>query len=131
MGNYSTTKPELSQLNLFKEFITGFVANGTIAEDYIIVLQDDLRYSEEKADALNDEINTFQNFRPCKLNDNFYNEICSHFLKSSLVYTIHKREEWYADRPKEQIFSNETINSILIWSFAELCTNLVIKINSY
>lgn len=59
----------------------------------------------------------------------FYNEICLHFLKSSIVYTIYKREEWYADRPREQIFSNETINSILIWSFAiELCTNLVKKL---
>lgn len=71
MGNYTTTKPGLKQLNLLKEFITGFVANGTIAEDYIIVLQDDLRYSEEKADALNDDIKSFQNFRPCKLNETF------------------------------------------------------------
>jgi hypothetical protein len=48
------------------EFISNSIELGYIAIDHIIVLQDDLKYFEIKADALNEVIATVENFRPCK-----------------------------------------------------------------
>lgn len=45
-----------------------FVANGSIAEDHIIILQDDLMFIEKTAEALNEDIMSFENFRKCKIN---------------------------------------------------------------
>lgn len=68
IGNYEITKPAYNQVNLLKEFIKMFVANGSIAEDHIIILQDDLMFIEKTAEALNEDIMSFENFRKCKIN---------------------------------------------------------------
>jgi len=66
IGNYQSTKPSSKQLNLLTELIDFYVRNKLIAEDYIIVLQDDLKYFPIKSEALNVEIEKLDHFRPCR-----------------------------------------------------------------
>ena len=60
--------PNSTTIQLLKDFIQVFVEQQIIANDYIIVLQDDLKYFQQKAEALNAVIKLLKNFRPCKLN---------------------------------------------------------------
>jgi N-acetylmuramoyl-L-alanine amidase len=67
IGNYAATSPNSSQIELLNDFIRTFVEHELIAEDHIIVSQDDLKYFQLKANALNEVIATVDNFRPCRL----------------------------------------------------------------
>ncbi|KAL7027119.1 hypothetical protein ACKWTF_005315 [Chironomus riparius] len=66
IGNYQAIAPDSSQISLLAEFVDFYKKKGSIAEDYIIVLQDDLKYNPIKAYALNTEIEKFDHFRPCE-----------------------------------------------------------------
>ena len=68
IGNYTSVTPNSTTIQLLKDFIQVFVEQQIIANDYIIVLQDDLKYFQQKAEALNAVIKLLKNFRPCKLN---------------------------------------------------------------
>ena len=67
IGNYQSTAPSPSQINLLKEFIGKSIDQEIIVDNHVIVLQDDLKYFATKANALNDEIKSFSNFRPCNM----------------------------------------------------------------
>jgi len=67
IGNYASIAPNSSQIDLLKDFISTFVELEAISIDHIIVLQDDLKYFEQKADAMNEVIKSLTNFRSCKL----------------------------------------------------------------
>ena len=67
IGNYQSTAPDSNQLRLLNEFIDFNKRKGLIAEDYIIVSQDDLKYFPTKSDALNREMGKLDNFRLRKL----------------------------------------------------------------
>ena len=66
IGNYQITVPVTTQISLLTRFIDFYNDNGSIADDYIIVLQDDLKYFSTKATALNAEIQKFEHFRSCE-----------------------------------------------------------------
>jgi hypothetical protein len=66
IGNYQSTPPDSVQISLLTGFIDTFKIKGLIADDYIIVLQDDLKYFSVKATRLNAAIETLDHFRPCK-----------------------------------------------------------------
>ncbi|XP_070499666.1 peptidoglycan recognition protein 3-like [Chironomus tepperi] len=80
IGNYARTVPSFEQYDLLRDFIETFVKNQLITKDYIVVLQDDLVYSETKAVTLNNVIRNLQNYRP--------------------LQKIYRREEWGAQRNK-------------------------------
>lgn len=67
IGNYESTSPDERQIELLKNFIRTNVENRMISEDHIIISQDDLKYFERKAIALNSAVKLLENFRPCKL----------------------------------------------------------------
>ena len=52
---------------MLRDFIETFVRNRIIANDYIVVSQDDLIYSPTKAVILNNIIRNLQNYRPCNM----------------------------------------------------------------
>ncbi|XP_070499637.1 peptidoglycan recognition protein 3-like [Chironomus tepperi] len=106
IGDYSTVAPYLGLINLLKSFISTFVERGVIATDHIIVLQDDLKYFEPKANALNAVIATIDNFRP--------------------LHKIYRREEWVAQnrRGTPEKFSR-TMDWVLIGhTVTPLCNDL-------
>ena len=66
IGNYETTAPDSNQISLLTGLIDFYKDKGSIADDYIIVLQDDLKYFPIKATALNAEIEKLAHYRPCE-----------------------------------------------------------------
>lgn len=71
IGNYTSIVPSFEQFDLLRDFIDIFVKNKIIANDYIVVLQDDLQYFPTKSTALNNVMRNLQNYRPCNLTDIF------------------------------------------------------------
>ncbi|KAL7027117.1 hypothetical protein ACKWTF_005315 [Chironomus riparius] len=107
IGNYQAIAPDSSQISLLAEFVDFYKKKGSIAEDYIIVLQDDLKYNPIKAYALNTEIEKFDHFRP--------------------LYKIYRREEWNAQSRKDppNIFETRPMNWVVIGHTASsLCSSL-------
>ena len=70
IGNYVAIAPDSKQISLLTGFIDFYKSKGSIADDYIIVLQDDLKYFATKATALNAEFQKLNKFRPCKFHMN-------------------------------------------------------------
>ena len=66
IGNYQSIEPDAMQVSLLTGFIDFFKRKGLIADDYIIVLQDNLKYFATEATKLNAAIKTLDNFRPRK-----------------------------------------------------------------
>ena len=99
VGNYETTAPNSTQLNLLTDFIEFYVKKKLIADDYIIVLQDDLKYFATKADALNVEIEKFSNFRPCKYYFQLYNffDIIKKYILTKYTKYIEERNGTHKD----------------------------------
>ncbi|KAL7027126.1 hypothetical protein ACKWTF_005316 [Chironomus riparius] len=106
IGNYQSIAPNSSQISLLTEFIDFYKEKGSIADDYIIVLQDDLKFNPIKANALNTEIKKLVHFRP--------------------LFKIHRREEWEAqNRTDLPTKFGRTLNWFLIGHTDDiLCTNL-------
>jgi len=129
IGNYQSISPDLTQINLLRGLIDFNKRKGLIADDYIIVLQDDLKYFVTRATKLNAAIKTLDNFRPRKylLNLKQISSV-SHTIP---VYKIYRREEWNAQRRKNQpsIFETRPMNWVLIGhTVSTLCSSLVIFI---
>ncbi|XP_070499680.1 uncharacterized protein [Chironomus tepperi] len=106
IGDYSTEEPTESQINLLNNFIRTFIEYEIIAEDHIVVSQDDLKYFETKASALNRVVATIENFRP--------------------LYKIYRREEWMAERQTSELIPfTRTMDWVLIGhSVTPLCNDL-------
>ncbi|XP_070502278.1 peptidoglycan recognition protein 3-like [Chironomus tepperi] len=107
IGHYESKSPSSTQISLLTRFIDYYKDKGLIADDYIIVLQDDLKYFSTKATALNAEIAKLDKFRP--------------------LYKIYRREEWNAQRRKNSpsIFETRPMNWVVIGhTVSALCSNL-------